>query len=150
MRRSIALLLWIPSSLMHTAVADMYRCSAQDGSVAYSDTPCSPDAKRMEAPQPTRITPAPPQAAQNTSPDAGLNAKLDRQRMLVDAKELGMRQRETVLCESREYNAWIHTQNPLPDKNTRLEKLSSVQDECRKIYHFTDADAAAYSAPAGR
>jgi hypothetical protein len=149
MRLSMTLLLCSVPFLAQPAMADMYRCPAKDGSMAYSDTPCSPNAERMEAPQPTRITPT-TTPAPSAAPDAPLQARLDRQRRAVEAKGLGIRQRETVQCESREYNAWIRMQNPLPDQNTRLARLSSIQDECRKIHHFTDADAAAYSAPAGR
>ena len=148
MRISVVLILLLAPSLMRVAVADMYRCPAKDGSVTYSDMPCSPSAERIQGPKPS--TPAPqPTITLRASPDADMQGKLDRQRMLVDAKGREIRQRETVSCESREYNDWIRGQNPLPDKDARLAKLSSVQDECRKIYHFTDADAAAYSAPAG-
>ncbi len=150
MRLKILLILWIASSSMPLAFAGMYRCPAKDGSLTYSDMPCSPNAERIEAPQPTRIGTASSPVDGTSLPGASVPNEIERQRALVKAKGLEIRQRETVQCEAREMNDWYNAQVPRPDAKARMEKLGLIQEECRKIHHFTDEDAAAYSPSAGR
>jgi hypothetical protein len=82
-----------------TAYAAVYKCTAKDGSTAYSDQPCEQNAQAIQ------ITPDP----LHTTPKAATPAPMPGSSELNQAHE-----QMVSMCARANHDAWYHTQNPKP------------------------------------
>ncbi|MGH8455995.1 MAG: DUF4124 domain-containing protein [Stenotrophobium sp.] len=144
MRGTITLLLIAASSIACPCFASVYQCIGADGHIAYSDVPCGTNAEIVNVQPHATIAPGP--VAKKAIPANGAKDDLAWQRIKVEGRGRSRRQAEVVQCTVHNYNEWVHSQTPLPDKEARLAKFKSVGEECRQIYKFTEADASAYRA----
>jgi hypothetical protein len=116
------------ASLCH---AEIYRCTAPDGSAVFADTPCGADAK-MQVVKPIR--PSEPQTPSLPSPPA-VNHMPPQVRATLEGAALR--------CAVEGFNAWIHSQTkPLPGLDIRRAKLAQVAAKCRTALRLPEASAA--------
>jgi ankyrin repeat protein len=105
-------------TLAPTTHATVYKCTAKDGSTAYSDQPCDTNARAIQVtPEPLHSTPNP--TTQSTAPGNG---------------RLNQAQEQMVsLCARANYDAWYQTQNPKPTPDQTNAKLRESLQTCRAI-----------------
>jgi len=105
-------------TLAPTTYATVYKCTAKDGSTAYSDQPCETNSQAIQVtPEPLHSTPNP--TAQSTAPGNG---------------QLNQAQEQMVsLCARANYDAWYQTQNPKPTPEQTNAKLREALQTCRAI-----------------
>ena len=105
-------------TLAPTAYATVYKCTAKDGSSAYSDQPCDTNAQAIQVtPEPLHSTPI--SKAQSTAPGNG---------------QFNQAQEQMVsLCARANYDAWYQTQNPKPTPDQTNAKLREAHQTCRAM-----------------
>src|ERR1700728_3004570 len=105
-------------TLAPTTYATVYKCTAKDGSTAYSDQPCDTNAQAIQVtPEPLHSTPN--STAQSTVPGNG---------------QLNQAQKQMVsLCARANYDAWYQSQNPKPTPDQTNAKLRDALQTCRAI-----------------
>lgn len=115
-------------------LAAIYKCTAQDGSTIYGDTPCGPDAKSQQ------VTPAPrPSTAPVTATSNSLTPET-----IAAARDKSARETSALLCSTKAFNEWIKAQgHPLPDPNVRIAKLTEISNQCRHPLNLPDLVAPA-------
>lgn len=105
-------------ALAPATYANVYRCTAKDGSTAYSDQPCDNNARTIQVtPEPLHSTPN--STARSTAPSNG---------------QLNQAQEQMVsLCTRANYDVWYQTQNPKPTPDQTNAKLREALQTCRAI-----------------
>jgi hypothetical protein len=114
-------LLLIPS----LSSAAIYKCTAQDGSITYTDEPCPADTTTQS------IDPATPswrsESSQNMIPTPAL----------PDAKSQSQPEIIAILCANDEFKFWLKVQrNSLPERDARTAKFIHFSYLCRKALHL--------------
>jgi hypothetical protein len=116
------------ASLCH---AEIYRCTAPDGSAVFADTPCGADAKRQV------VKPIPPSEPQIPSPPSPPAANHMPPQMQATLEGVARR------CAAEGFNAWIRTQaGARPDLDIQRAKLAQVTAKCRTALRLPEASAA--------
>jgi ankyrin repeat protein len=102
-------------TLPPTTYATVYKCTAKDGSTAYSDQPCDTNAQAQTPNAP--LTPA----------------------IIAAAQDKSERETKAILCSTRIFNDWIKSQgHPLPEPNVRMAKLIEISNQCRRPLGLPD------------
>jgi hypothetical protein len=110
--------------------AAIYKCTAQDGSITYTDEPCPDDTTTKY------IDPAAPswlyESSQNMSTTAALpNAKSQSQPEII-----------AILCANEEFKFWLKAQrHGLPDRDARTAEFIHISYLCRRALHLRDVAA---------
>jgi len=105
-------------ALNTTTYAAVYKCTAKDGSTAYSDQPCDTNAQAIQVtPEPLHSTPN----STTRSPAPG-NAELNQ-----------AHEQMVSMCARANYDTWYHTQNPKPTPGQTDAKLREALQTCRAI-----------------
>jgi Domain of unknown function (DUF4124) len=110
--------------------AAIYKCTAQDGGITYTDEPCPADTTTQH------IDPAAPawlnEASQtmNTSPAP------------PDAKSQSQPEILAILCANDEFKVWLKAQrHSLPERDVRTAKFIRLSTLCRRALHLPDVAA---------
>ena len=110
--------------------AAIYKCTAQDGSITYTDTPCPDDATTKY------IDPAAPSWLYESSQNISTTA------VLPDAKYQSQPEIIAVLCANEEFKFWLKAQrHGLPDRGARTAEFIHISYLCRRALHLPDVAA---------
>lgn len=125
-----------------TAYAAVYKCTAKDGSTAYSDQPCDTNAQAIQiTPDPLHskpVTAAPTLAPPVTMPRQGASTPLSPA-MIAAAQDKSARETTASICSMKAFNEWIKAQgHPLPDPNIRMAKMIEIRSQCRRPLGLSD------------
>jgi ankyrin repeat protein len=101
-----------------TAYAAVYKCTAKDGSTAYSDQPCEQNAQAIQ------VTPD----ALHTTPKAATPSPMPGSSELNQAHE-----QMVSMCARANHDAWYHAQNPKPTPAEISAHLREALQTCRAI-----------------
>jgi Domain of unknown function (DUF4124) len=120
-------LLLIPS--LSSAV--IYKCTAQDGSITYTDAPCPADTTTQS------IDPASPSWLNESSQNANITPAL------ADSKSQSQPEIIANLCANDEFKFWLKAQRPSsPERDVRTAKFIHLSFLCRRALHLPDVAAA--------
>ncbi len=115
--------------------AAIYKCTAQDGSITYTDAPCPADTTAQY------IDPSAPWWLKESSQtmDGTLafpDAKSDQPEILA------------VLCANDEFKVWLKAQrHSLPERDARTAKFIRLSHLCRRALHLPEVAAQMPSIP---
>jgi len=119
-------LLLIPSF----SSAAIYKCTAHDGGVTYTDSPCPADTTTRY------IDPAVPPWLNESSQ----TMKTDP--ALPDAKSQSQPEILAILCADDEFKVWLKAQrHSLPERDARTAKFIRFSNLCRRALHLPDLAA---------
>jgi hypothetical protein len=123
----LALILILIPSLSSAAI---YKCTAQDGSITYTDEPCPADTTMQY------IDPGAPswlsESSQNTNTTPAL----------PDAKSQSQPEIIAILCANDEFKFWLKAQrHSLPERDARTAKFIHLSYLCRRALHLPDVAA---------
>jgi hypothetical protein len=105
--------------------AAIYKCTAQDGSITYTDAPCPADTTRQY------IDPTEPPELHESS----LN--MSTTPALADAKSQSQPEIIAILCANDEFKVWLKAQRrSLPERDVRTAKFIELSNLCRKALHL--------------
>ena len=121
-RATVFLALILIPSLSSAAI---YKCTAQDGSITYTDTPCPTDTTTQY------IDPA-------SRPDLNESALvMDSTPELPDANSQSQPEIIAVLCANDEFKVWLKAQRrSLPEREVRTAKFIELSNLCRRAMHL--------------
>lgn len=107
--------------------AAIYKCTAQDGSITYTDAPCPADTTTQY------IDPAAPPRLNESS------QIMDTSATLPDAKYESQPAILAILCANDEFRFWLKAQrHGWPDRDLRTAKLIRFGYLCRRALHLPD------------
>jgi hypothetical protein len=119
-------LLLIPS--LSSAV--IYKCTAQDGSITYTDAPCSADMTTHY------IDPAAPSWLNESWQNMNTIAALP------DVEYQSQPEIMAILCANDEFKVWLKAQrHGLPERDVRTAKFIRLSYLCRRALHLPDVAA---------
>jgi hypothetical protein len=108
--------------------AAIYKCTAQDGSITYTDEPCPADMTTQY------VDPAAPPRLNESSQIMNISATFP------DAKYESQPEILAILCANDEFKFWLKAQrHGLPDRDVRAAKLIRFNYLCRRALHLPDA-----------
>jgi hypothetical protein len=104
--------------------AAIYKCTAQDGSIAYTDAPCPADTTTQD------IDPAAPSWLNESQ-------NLDSTAALSDARSQSQPEFLAILCANDEFRFWLKAQrHGLPERDARTAKFIRLSYLCRRALHL--------------
>ena len=107
--------------------AAIYKCTAQDGSITYTDAPCPADTTTQY------IDPAAPSWLNEPSQNINTTAALP------DATSQSQPQILAILCANDEFKLWLKVQrHSLPERDARTAKFIRFSYLCRRALHLPD------------
>ena len=107
--------------------AAIYKCTAQDGSITYTDEPCPADTATQS------IDPAAPAWLNDSS------QTMDASPTLPDATSQSQPEIIAVLCAKDEFKVWLKAQrHSMPERDARSAKYSEISRLCRRALHLPD------------
>ncbi len=107
--------------------AAIYKCTAQDGSITYTDVPCPADTMTQY------IDPAVPSWITESSQNMNSTAALP------DARSQSQPEILAILCANDEFEFWLKAQrHSLPERDARTAKFIHLSYLCRKALHLPD------------
>jgi Domain of unknown function (DUF4124) len=110
--------------------AAIYKCTAQDGSITYTDAPCPADTTTQY------IDPAAPPWLNESS------QTMNTTPALPDAKSQSQPEILAVLCANDEFKFWLKAQrHSLPEREARTAKFIRLSYLCRRALHLPDVAA---------
>jgi hypothetical protein len=110
--------------------ATIYKCTAQDGSITYTDTPCPEDTTTQN------IDPAAPPWLNESS------ETMNPTEALTDGKSQSPPEILANLCANDEFKVWLKAQrHSLPERDTRTAKFIRLSYLCRRALHLRDVGA---------
>jgi len=110
--------------------AAIYKCTAPDGSITYTDAPCPADTTTQY------IDPAAPSWLNESSQDVHITAALP------DAKSQSQPEILAILCANDEFRFWLKAQRQsLPERDARTAKFIRLSYLCRRALHLPDVAA---------
>jgi hypothetical protein len=110
--------------------AAIYKCTAPDGSITYTDAPCSADMRTQY------IDTAAPSWLNESWQNGNITAALP------DANPQSQPEIMAMLCANDEFKFWLKAQrHGLPDREVRTAKFIRLSYLCRRALHLPD-DAA--------
>jgi hypothetical protein len=105
--------------------AAIYKCTAQDGGITYTDAPCTPDTKTQT------IDPATPQWLIESSPTLNTNPAVS------DVNSQSQPEILASLCAADEFSVWLKAQrHALPERDVRTAKFIRFSKLCRRALHL--------------
>jgi Domain of unknown function (DUF4124) len=109
--------------------AAIYKCTAQDGGITYTDVPCPADTTRQY------VDPAALAWLDEAS------QTLDATRALPDASQ-SEPEIMAILCANDEFKFWLKAQrHGLPERDVRAAKFMRLSYLCRRALHLPDVAA---------
>jgi Domain of unknown function (DUF4124) len=119
--------------------AAIYKCTASDGSITYTDTPCPEDMTTQH------IDPAAPSWLNESSQNSNTTAAL------LDANSQAQPEIMAILCANDEFKFWLKAQrHGLPERDARTAKFIRFSYLCRRALHLPDLAAPIPSMPLKR
>jgi Domain of unknown function (DUF4124) len=110
--------------------AAIYKCTAQDGSITYTDSPCPADATTQY------IDPAAPPWLNE------LSQTINATPALSDANSQSQPEILAILCANDEFKVWLKAQrHALPEREVRTAKFIRLNYLCRRALHLPDVAA---------
>src|SRR5271166_1361370 len=110
--------------------AAIYKCTAQDGSITYTDAPCPADTKTQY------IDPAAPSWLNESSQNVNTTA------VIPDSNSQSQPEILAILCANDEFNFWLKAQrHGLPERDARTAKFIRFSYLCRRALHLPDVAA---------
>jgi hypothetical protein len=107
--------------------AAIYKCTAQDGSITYTDAPCPADTTTQY------IDPAAPPRLNESSQIMNTSATLP------DVNYESQPEILAILCANDEFKVWLKAQrHGLPDRDVRTAKFIRFSYLCRRALHLPD------------
>jgi hypothetical protein len=107
--------------------AVIYKCTAQDGGITYTDEPCAPDTKTQT------IDPAKAPWLIESSPT------LNTIPTVTDVESQSQPEILATLCAADEFSFWLKAQRgSLPDRDVRTAKFNRLSKLCRRALHLPD------------
>ena len=132
--RAVAFLWFIMIPSLGSAA--IYKCTAQDGSLTYTDIPCSADTTTQQ------VDPSAP---------AWLNESwltMNTAAALRDAKFQSRAEIIAAFCANDEFRVWLKAQRQgLPERDTRAARFVEITKLCRKALHLPVVAAAVLQTP---
>ena len=123
-RASAFLALILIPSLSSAAI---YKCTAQDGSITYTDAPCPADMTTKY------VDPAAPSWLYESSQIMNTSATL------ADVRYESQPEILAILCANDEFRFWLKAQrHGLPERDARTAKFIRFNYLCRKALHLPD------------
>jgi uncharacterized protein DUF4124 len=116
--------------------AAIYKCTAEDGSITYTDAPCPADTRTqsIDAAAPSWLN----ESSQN----------MDITPALPDAKSQSEPEIIAILCANDEFKFWLKVQRHyLPDRDARTAKFIHFSYLCRKALRLPNVAAPIPAAP---
>jgi Domain of unknown function (DUF4124) len=108
--------------------ATIYKCTAQDGGITYTDEPCPPDATTQH------IDPAAPPWL-NDSPQSTDTANTAP--AFPDPNSQSQPEIIAALCANDEFKFWLKAQrHSLPERDARTAKFIEISNLCRRALHL--------------
>jgi hypothetical protein len=108
--------------------AAIYKCTAQDGGITYTDAPCAPDTKSQPI-DPATLWLSESSATLNPTP-------------APDAKSQSQPEILATLCAADEFSVWLKAQrHSLPEADVRTAKFIRLSKLCRRALHLPDVAA---------
>jgi hypothetical protein len=105
--------------------AAIYKCTAQDGSITYTDAPCPSDTTTQY------IDPAAPPWLNESS------QTMNTTPALPDAKSQSQPEILAILCANDEFSFWLKAQrHSLPERDARTAKFIRLSYLCRRALHL--------------
>ena len=105
--------------------AAIYKCTAQDGGITYTDEPCPADTTTQY------IDPAAPPWLNESS------QSMNTTPALPDAKSQSQPEIIAILCANDEFKVWLKAQrHSLPERNARTAKFIKISNLCRSALHL--------------
>jgi hypothetical protein len=107
--------------------AAIYKCTAQDGSIIYTDAPCPLDTttKYFDPAAPPRLN----ESSQTLNNSAALS----------DATYESQPEILAILCANDEFKVWLKAQrHGLPERDVRTAKFIRFSNLCRRALHLPD------------
>jgi hypothetical protein len=110
--------------------AAIYKCTAQDGSITYTDAPCPADTTTQY------IDPAAPSWLNESSQNMNTTPALP------DARSQSQPEIIAILCANDEFKFWLKVQrHSLPERDARTAKFIRFVYLCRRALHLPDVAA---------
>jgi hypothetical protein len=110
--------------------AVIYKCTAQDGGITYTDSPCPADMTTQY------IDPAAPAWLNETS------QTMNTSPAFPDAKSQSQPEIIAILCANDEFKVWLKAQrHSLPERDARTAKFMELSNLCRRALHLPDVAA---------
>ena len=105
--------------------AAIYKCTAQDGAITYTDEPCPADTTTQY------IDPAAPTWQNESSPTMNTTPALP------DATSQSQPEILAILCANDEFKVWLKAQrHSLPERDVRTAKFIRISNLCRRALHL--------------
>jgi Domain of unknown function (DUF4124) len=105
--------------------AAIYKCTAQDGGITYTDTPCPVDTTTQD------INPAAPSWLNDSSQSMTATAFRD------DSQSESQPEILAALCANDEFRVWLKAQrHSLPERDARTAKFIKLSNLCRSALHL--------------
>jgi hypothetical protein len=115
--------------------AAIYKCTAQDGGITFTDTPCAPDTKSQPI-DPATLWLTESSATLNTAP------------AVPDVKSQSQPEILASLCAADEFSVWLKAQrHSLPEADVRTAKFTRFSKLCRRALHLPDVAAPVPESP---
>jgi hypothetical protein len=109
--------------------AAIYKCTAQDGGITYTDVPCPADTTTQY------IDPAAP-------PWLNESSQTNTTPAVPDAKPQSQPEIIATLCANDEFKVWLKAQrHSLPERDLRTAKFIEISNLCRRALHLPDVAA---------
>jgi hypothetical protein len=126
--RATAFLVFIAIPSLSSAA--IYKCTAEDGSITYTDAPCPADTTTQH------IDPAAPSWLNESSQNMNTTAALP------DARSQSQPEIIAILCANDEFRFWLKAQrHGLPERDARTAKFIHISYLCRRALHLADVAA---------
>lgn len=110
--------------------AAIYKCTARDGSITYTDAPCPADTTTQY------VSPAAPSWLNESS------QTMNTTPALPDAKPQSQPEILAILCANDEFKVWLKAQrHSLPERDVRTAKFIRLSYLCRRALHLPDVAA---------
>jgi Domain of unknown function (DUF4124) len=110
--------------------AAIYKCTAHDGGITYTDAPCPADTTTQYIDPAAPSWPNESSQTMNTTP------------ALPDAKSQSQPEILAILCANDEFKVWLKAQrHSLPERDARTAKFIEISNLCRKALHLPDEAA---------
>lgn len=110
--------------------AAIYKCTAEDGSITYTDTPCPADTTTQY------IDPAVPSWLNESS------QTMTTIPALSDAKTQSQPEIIAILCANDEFKWWLKARRQsLPERDALTARFIEISNLCRRALHLPDAAA---------
>jgi hypothetical protein len=108
--------------------AAIYKCTAQDGGITYTDGPCASDTKTQT------IDPAKPPWLTEPSPTLNTAA------LESDVSSQAQPEILAILCANDEFSVWLKAQRrSLPERDVRTAKFIRLSKLCRRALHLPES-----------